>query len=1144
MNNRRTYKGYQDGGNATQGNRSSLTYASRKPRNNQIYYNVDPDTNQIIFNAQDQAALDSWASRNPFDSRKYNRQGSGYRNALETMALMNQMGGNSTAAPAPTNAGATPADAASDPWIQELFGSQEGLDAFMAQFGEKSEAPFGIPEGSIAHGTPLGTIAYNPYINQLYGMSPYAEDHYPQVYGPEGYNAMPPQAAPPPPAPAPGGQFGNRGGNFGNEGRRAARQARRGLGRTQGNPLSSLGGNVEREQARTSLGERFGFGPQENPRRYAEGGGVNGFTSQNTTMNPLTNITRMGGYGISDRQAMNMVPNAAFQALNRLSGASDNFSNAPNWASGTPAHEAYTGGARVPIYGAGSGRIGAANRKKAIDESKAEEQMLASFHKNSGPIGSRNNPFIPLGGTQDPRGPALRFADGGGVQGYAEGSQVRRSVQDPFRDTREPLWDEQSLYGRALDLGGLEGFDEARNGEKVPVQLSNGEVIFVPPEAAQRHMERLGRIGTPDSRSLTGGYANGGQVQGYADGGTANPLGYQVPFSSTYRINRSGSPQGYVQPGKAIGYGPFQGQFQGQGQGQPLNPLDNMGQNTAFGNIGVANPFGPGGGAGQPQAGQPQQPAFGNQGQPQNTFGGPSRLPQQPVNMQTPFGGQGGSNPLMNFGGTSFQWNQNQQPAFGNQGQPQQTPTGPAGAQGSAMGGGGNNFGWQGVSNPLMDFGAQGGQGGQGNQAAFGGPSSFKDGGGVQGYANGGPAVKSKDLSKILAEAASEILGREKEEEEPKWWDDIQGPIMQMASTLAADAMSSYTQPQQAALKQSASPLALGAGQGGQGVDPVVARASPALDFVNQMSQGAPAGPMPSPQIRPPQGMAQKVPQGMPQRPPQGMPQSPPQGPQRLPQGMPQRPPQGMQQRPPQGQQRPPQGMPQNKPRMPLKQEQGRPQEGVPGSAVGTGSGSIQGGAPQEREYIDAFNATTATLDQVDELQRLYGDGEQFEVWPRMQMAWISLRRRFGDDNTTPEEDARLYDFARTRQAALVIMNNYIKQFAGATVSGAEEARMMGFLPDIGDSFNPFDGDDPETFQAKVDGFRRNIMQVRIRASMRLALGATNTPLDFITLDEAESEFNRRAGQYAQELRQANPNMSEGAARQEAVNRLKEELGL
>jgi len=47
--------------------------------------------------------------------------------------------------------------------------------------GPENSTPFGIPRGALAHGTPEGTIAYNPYISDLYSTSPYFEGHYPEA---------------------------------------------------------------------------------------------------------------------------------------------------------------------------------------------------------------------------------------------------------------------------------------------------------------------------------------------------------------------------------------------------------------------------------------------------------------------------------------------------------------------------------------------------------------------------------------------------------------------------------------------------------------------------------------------------------------------------------------------------------------------------------------------------------------------------------------------------------------------------------------------------------------------------------------------------------------------------------------------------
>jgi len=156
---RRPEDEYQDGGYVSFNNK-------RNPHGrDQIHYDLD-EQGGILFNERDQAALDSWGSPNPTDSRAYDRLGSDYRSTLEMMAMMNQMGNG------------TP-------------GTPEG-SPLAGLLGQSSEAPFGMPQGSMSHGTPSGTVAYNPFINQLYGMSPYAEEHYPEVYGPNGYNASAP----------------------------------------------------------------------------------------------------------------------------------------------------------------------------------------------------------------------------------------------------------------------------------------------------------------------------------------------------------------------------------------------------------------------------------------------------------------------------------------------------------------------------------------------------------------------------------------------------------------------------------------------------------------------------------------------------------------------------------------------------------------------------------------------------------------------------------------------------------------------------------------------------------------------------------------------------------------------------------------
>lgn len=200
------------------------------------------------------------------------------------------------------------------------------------------------------------------------------------------------------------------------------------------------------------------------------------------------------------------------------------------------------------------------------------------------------------------------------------------------------------------------------------------------------------------------------------------------------------------------------------------------------------------------------------------------------------------------------------------------------------------------------------------------------------------------------------------------------------------------------------------------------------------------------------------------------------------------------------------------------------------------------GGPAQERDYIETFNASGDTLARLDSIEQSFGNGELFRFGPRMGIMWDSIRDRFGIGELSEQEMADMDQFYTAQQSAYGILNDYIKNYAGAQVSGAEQARMMAYLPNIGT--NPFNGDSPQQFLTKLRNFRRDVMRARIRASLRLAMGGTNTPLDFMSLEEAEQEYNRMAGSFMREEMEANPRMSEYEARTRAQERLAEELGL
>lgn len=193
-----------------------------------------------------------------------------YEDLFQNLQLMQLIGGAgpspieaAAASAMPTDAGAG-ADSIGDPngWINSVFGGQENLDYFLNTFGAENPGNFGIPEGAFGHNTPLGTIAYNPYINQLYGQSPYAEEHYGDIYAPGGWNDLQAQRSDwmsnflgGMPNPQGGGgqplSLPGLGGDTWNE-RRVARQARRENG------------------AAGRFADRFAW----NQRAYAQGGGV------------------------------------------------------------------------------------------------------------------------------------------------------------------------------------------------------------------------------------------------------------------------------------------------------------------------------------------------------------------------------------------------------------------------------------------------------------------------------------------------------------------------------------------------------------------------------------------------------------------------------------------------------------------------------------------------------------------------------------------------------------------------------------------------------------------------------------------------------------------------------------------------------
>ena len=145
-------------------------------------------------------------------------------------------------------------------------------------------------------------------------------------------------------------------------------------------------------------------------------------------------------------------------------------------------------------------------------------------------------------------------------------------------------------------------------------------------------------------------------------------------------------------------------------------------------------------------------------------------------------------------------------------------------------------------------------------------------------------------------------------------------------------------------------------------------------------------------------------------------------------------------------------------------------------------------------------------------------------------------------DKATQEQ---LYRFATFRRDAAENINSAIKDNSGATVTEQELKRNLLALPNPGTGI--FDGDDPVTFQAKIDRAEETIALgiARTRYLRQNGFtGSVDAASKQIPIESMRGLINRRAQQVEREIMQANPGMAKPIIDQQVTKAIKKEFGI
>ncbi len=201
----------------------------------------------------------------------------------------------------------------------------------------------------------------------------------------------------------------------------------------------------------------------------------------------------------------------------------------------------------------------------------------------------------------------------------------------------------------------------------------------------------------------------------------------------------------------------------------------------------------------------------------------------------------------------------------------------------------------------------------------------------------------------------------------------------------------------------------------------------------------------------------------------------------------------------------------------------------------GGGSGATDLSKPTINKLQTKLIETDDVLAGLRDVQASFRPEFQ-QVGPRLQNFWTSIKAK-GNLTVTPEEAQQLNAFANYKRNAIDQLNRYIKLITGAQMSEAEANRLRQGFPDPGEGI--FDGDDPISFQAKMDGTMRQLSLVRGRTAWALKNGliapdtdaerAAATLEGLMSLDQFEQNLEARFQQLTEQ------NMAAGMNEQTAM---------
>lgn len=158
-------------------------------------------------------------------------------------------------------------------------------------------------------------------------------------------------------------------------------------------------------------------------------------------------------------------------------------------------------------------------------------------------------------------------------------------------------------------------------------------------------------------------------------------------------------------------------------------------------------------------------------------------------------------------------------------------------------------------------------------------------------------------------------------------------------------------------------------------------------------------------------------------------------------------------------------------------------------------------------------------------------------------MLGTSWAAKTGLQKLNPDQAKELYSYANFRRTTIENVNRLLNEISGAAVSPQEAERLRASQPDAGTGI--FDGDDPISFQAKLNGVVADQKRAIARYNFLRQHGpAGKAPWDVMPLEGIDDVIRQRGAQLQQQIQQANPNASPAVIEQDVKSRLGKEFGI